>query len=194
MRKFLKKLTIFSLVVLVFGSLSAKSKTETSRFKIVQNGRIVSLKGNSVLLDKETFQLVFTLKHEEGILVHASFNPYTFNEVSNGVLVDDIETLGMGMAAGLYNPSESLVVEDSAPSYWFYDSEEEHRFDSFQNVVRGIECIRTISNLENIEDESLMSIVKVNRPLYLVIVSSVFEVDTETEVKEVLRYLKIDWR
>lgn len=194
MRKFLKKWIIFSLVVLVFGSLSAKNKPEASRFKILQDGKIVSVKGNSVLLDKETFQLVFTLKHEEGVLVHASFNPYTFDELSRGELVDDIETLGMGMAAGLYNPSESLVVEDSAPSYWFYDSEEEHRFDSFQNVVGGMECIRTISNFENIEDESLMSIEKVNRPLYLVIVSSFFEVDTETEVKEILRYLKIDWR
>ncbi|SFJ87390.1 hypothetical protein [Myroides guanonis] len=194
MRKFLKKWTIFSLVVLVFGSLSAKNKPEASRFKIVQDGKIISVKDNSVLLDKETFQLVFTLKHEEGVLVHASFNPYTFNEVSNGVLVDDIETLGMGMAAGLYNPSESLVVEDSAPSYWFYDSEDEHRFDSYMELRDSMECIRTVSNLENIEDESLMSIQKVNRPLYLVIVSSFFEVDVETEVKEVMSYLKIDWR
>ena len=194
MTKFLKKWTVVGLLILVFGSLSAKTKSEISRFKIVQNGRTIPVKGNSVLLNKETFQLVFTLKHEEGILVHASFNPYTFNKLSSGVLVDDIEALGMGMAAGLYNPSESLVVEDSAPSYWFYDSEEEHRFDSYMELIDGVECIRTVSNLENIEDESLMSVKEVNRPLYLVIVSSVFEVDTNTEVKEVLSYLKIDWR
>lgn len=194
MRKLVLKWTMLSLVILVFGSVSAKNKPEGFRFKIVQDGKEMLVKDHSVVLKKETFQLVFNLKSEEGMLVHASFNPYTFNEVSNGVLVDDIETLGMGMAAGLYNPSESLVVEDSASSYWFYDSVDEHRFDSYIELKDGVECVRTISNLENIEDESLLSIQKVNRPLYLVIVSSVFEVDAETEVKEVLSYLKIDWK
>ena len=52
-------------------------------------------------------------------------------------------------------------------SCWFYDSEEEHRFDSFLKVKGGMEYILKVSNFENIEDESLMSGEKVNRLLYI---------------------------
>ncbi|WP_430612757.1 hypothetical protein [Flavobacterium sp. JP2137] len=164
------------------------------KFKIFQNGREVAVKNHVVELQPTTFQLQFIFDDPMGVLVHASFKDSTYKDAAAGVPVSEISGMETGMAEELFNPSESVIVEDSAPSYWFFDNTEEHRFDDCVQKNDVWVCTRTIDNFNYVFKDKLVSVSKAKTPLYLVVISADYDEDTAKQVEYQREYVAIKWK
>lgn len=164
------------------------------RFKIYQNGREVVVKNHAVELERTTFQIKFLFDDPMGVLVHASFKDQVYKEIAGGTPFFEIKGMETGMAEELYNPSESVIVEDSAPSYWFFDNTEEHRFDDCVQKNDIWVCTRTIDNFNYVYKDKLVSVSKAKTPLYLVLVSTGFDEETDKQSEYQRDYVKISWK
>ncbi len=164
------------------------------KFKIFQNGKEVVVKNHTVELEPTTFQLKFLFDDPMGILVHASFKDKTYKDIVTGKPLSQIAAMETGMAEELYNPSESIIIEESAPSYWFFDNTEEHRFDDC--VLKGDiwECTRTIDNFNYVFKDKLVPVSKAKNPLYLVLVSTDFDEQTDKQTEYQRGYVVINWK
>jgi len=95
-----------------------------------QHDHEMEITDHTVTLDKESFVLVFRFSQPMGVLVNASFDSKTYDMAMKG---EDLEKLPgfeqTGMAEGLLNPDKEILLSDKAPCYWFYDNDEEHRFN-----------------------------------------------------------------
>ncbi|MBW3519143.1 hypothetical protein [Flavobacterium sp. NKUCC04_CG] len=183
---------------LCLGSISMKASPGIGenkfKFKIFQNGKEVVVKNHAIELEPTTFQLKFLFDNPMGILVHASFKDQTYKDIVAGKPLSQIPTMETGMAEELYNPSESIIIEESAPSYWFFDNTEEHRFDDCILKEDIWECTRTVDNFNYVFKDKLVNVSKAKVPLYLILVSSDFDEQTDKQTEYQREYIVIKWK
>jgi hypothetical protein len=136
-------------------------QTELNYFEvsIEQNGKNVEIINNTAELKKEPFTVVLhfqlyhltrPLKKPFGALVNFSFDDHIFRGFRARKKLDDIlekPEAFMGMAEGLFNKEEFILIDHVQPHYFFYKDETEHRFSEVTtNKYRGyIICKRRVS-------------------------------------------------
>ena len=159
---------IFFVCLLTVFSASAQSSTNVVRF--LQEGKEAELDGDRVLLKRAAFQIEIEGEVGKGVLVGVTFD----DAIYYGALgVSDKENVGWydntGMAEELFNDSKSVMVSDEAPSYWFFKSGGEHRFDRNPEIREGRYLgVRTINNLIFLNPYEFTSIESVAHDLYIV--------------------------
>ena len=194
------KLYLFNIFfILILTAFIAKERKKAVKksfnISIQQHGKSVPVSKNEVMLDRFAFDIVIEFSEPMGVLVNVSFNNKTFMHASQSMPLDELPGFQeTGMAEDLLNRNKEIFVCNSAPSYWFYDSDTEHRFNSVKKSNSGIICKRTIQNLYDVDSKINTKILDIGKELYLVFIS--YEPGKEiTDRVEVQRqYLTVKWK
>jgi hypothetical protein len=197
------KSTLLTLTICVFLFCSATYSTQTSFVKrtpfkvyIEQDGIRLPITNNEVSLNKKQFNIVFVFPKPNGIIISTSFNKTTYEKALKNEPLSKLPGFTeSGMAEYLLNPDKEVMIDDTAPSYWYYDNDKEHRFNKVVKSRDSLVCTREIKQLYILggKEPVIMPIEQVNKPLYFVFVD--YESDPKTfERKEIQReMIKINW-
>lgn len=184
-------------LVLGASSYPGKQKSDSDKvFKITieQNGKQQKIEDNHILLQPGSFEIVIEMSEPMGILVNASFDDKTFKLASKNKHLDKLPGFEeTGMAEGLLNTDKEILLSEKAPSYWFYDTEEENRFNSISKLENGIVCKRTIENLFDTETSTGIKITDVSKPIYLVFISYKKGSEITDQIEVQRQSIAIEW-
>lgn len=149
---------------------------------------------DEVTLKKEPFDIVFEFPEAMGVLVHASFNSETYEQALGGKSFNKLPGLeGTGMAEGKFNEDNEILLNATAPGYWYYDSDEAHRFNEVKEKDGKITCKRRIVQFNEIDSNRITNVEDVINPLSLVFIS-VERGENEKETLDIHRVpVKINW-
>ncbi|MDX2001017.1 MAG: hypothetical protein SFW35_01165 [Chitinophagales bacterium] len=140
---------------------------------IVQGEKKFPVKNNVIQLAPAPFQIIFEFPEPHGVEVSASFDKSTFEKVNSKIHYRALPGfVHIGMAEEWKNLDRSIIVADSAASYWWYDTDEKNRFDSIQIVEGKIICFRSVDFIHNRFEKNKINISQIVEPLYLVFVTS----------------------
>ncbi|WP_018344298.1 hypothetical protein [Cytophaga aurantiaca] len=176
----------------IFSDQRATEKQVPLKFYIEQNGIRQTITNNEVTLDKKTFNIVFVLKKPDGVLVSSSFNKITYEKALKKEALSKLPCYqNTGMAEGLFNKDNEVMISDEAPSYWFYDTDKEHRFNTIIKSRDSLVCTRTIKQVYIIDKQEPILIEKITKPLYFVFINLSDPNAHEPEEREMI---KINWK
>jgi len=182
----MKQLFILSLCLVgVFFNTQAQERLFSVRF--VQDGQQVPLaENNTVNLKKKPFQIQVSHILDEGVLIGATFDQDLYRSAIGEADLEVPWFGDTGMADDMFNDEKSLMISDEAPSYWFYTSKEEHRFDHDPQESNGRYLgTRTIANLALLDPYRLVPIQRVKKTLYLVFYESNYVTEADDEIPTV---------
>ena len=188
-----------SLITLIGSSFISPKENNQSEKKfhvsISQNGKTISDKNGVVKLKDTTFNIVLNFSEPMGILVNASYDKKTFKSAKKNKPLNELVVFTQtGMAERLSNSEREIFIHDQAPSYWYYESDSESRFNETSLTDQGIQCVRTIDNVYEVPTKSTLKVSEVKKDLYLVFISYK-RGDKISERLEVQRqYLKLKWK
>jgi hypothetical protein len=172
------------------------------RFEIgvEQNGKTVTVKGNSVRIKRAPFSIVVRMNEPMGLLVLPSFEPEFHTLAANGAPWEKI-TEKTGMAEDNFNPGKEIVLYGDVPSYWHYIDAGNHRFNTVNKEENGmIICKRIIENITLAGEDGKETRIAVakskQKALYLVFfnIEYIFDDNYDFTIKEHQRQiLKIEF-
>lgn len=115
---------------------------------IEQNGRAMPLEDHEIILQRAPFTIVLTFPGQEGILINASVTSETFDAAQAGKTLAAMQGFSdLGMAEEAFNPRALLMLSTSAPHFWYYAHEGEHRFNDVARQEKTVVCRRIIANV-----------------------------------------------
>ena len=188
---------LFSRAIFSNKNLRAVDKRIPFKIYIEQNGIRQTITNNTVLLDKKSFNLVFVLHKPSAVLVNASFDKTTYERALKKEPLSKLPGYeGTGMAEGLFNTDKELFIDDTAPSYWYYDNDKEHRFNKVVKTKDSLVCTREIKQFYILEekDNIVLPVEKVSKPLYLVFDDYVTDPKTYERTELQREIIKINWK
>ena len=113
-----------------------------------QNGEMIPVANHQVSLAKQPFTIVLYLRQPDGILVNASFDSQSFKQAGNGLPFAEIAGFSdLGMAEEPFNPKTLLMASGSAPHYWYYEHDANHRFNQVTSQQNILVCERIVGQI-----------------------------------------------
>ncbi|MCL2328220.1 MAG: hypothetical protein FWC39_06860 [Bacteroidetes bacterium] len=196
----MKKIVIRTLVVatLLFiqNACTTVNAQQLDNFNvsISQNGEEKNIVNNTVTLQKKEFAIVVHFSQPMTLLVSAALNDKTYKPATKQKPLDELPAfINPGaMAETMFNKDKEILLSDDSPSNWYYDSIDDHRFNSIHIDENGITAEREIENLYDVIKKETIPISDVKKPLYLVFVSCKYNDKKErTEIHR--QYMEIKW-
>jgi hypothetical protein len=192
MRKTINALALLVISILAF---SWAIKEKDFHVTIEQRGQIIRPINGEVSLDKSEFTIVCEFTQPMGLLINASFNKKTYELANKGKSKSELPGFeNTGMAAELLNPNKEICLSEDAPNYWYYENNEENRFDTIDKVQGKIICKRIIQNLHDVENNRNIKVENVTAPLYLVFISKKPGKDVMNDIEIKRESVEIRWR
>lgn len=182
-----------SIITILFSSFSKKPK-ENPRFNIefYQDGHKIDIIDNTLNLSKKEFDIQFELNQPMGILVATSYNKDAFDRAREGLSLDQIPIFeSTGMAEEQNNKNKEILMSDESPSYWYYDNDEENRFNRINKIEGKIIATRTITNINEVEKEITKKIEEINNPLYMIFTTYKYNKDFSKKIEFQRFFVKI---
>lgn len=162
---------------------------------VEQFGQIIEPKRNTVKLDKAEFSIVLEFSEPMGLLISGAFDKKTFMLASKNIPKSELPGFfNTGMAEGLLNPNKVILISEDSPSYWFYDDNENHRFDYVETINDTIICKRTIHNFYDVNSKMNMKVENIDKPFYLVFISYKRGANMADEIEVKREFVKIKWK
>lgn len=142
-------------------------KAQKLEVKIVQDGATVLPKDDVYVLSPKTFSFEIKSAGVEGFLVGVTTDEYIYKSALGEA---DLEVMWFdetGMAESLFNADKEVFVNDEAPSYWYFTSTKDHRFDvGAKGNGKLWQATRTVDSFYYMTKEESMSVKEVKEPLY----------------------------
>ena len=185
MKRFNKFLQIILTVFFITNTGFANSqKSKTFTVQLAQSGELLSIVDFNVHLKDSVFDFIFEFSEPMSLLVSASHSKKTFVAAKKGVKLEKLRGFSeTGMSEGDLNEDQVVLINDKAPSCWYYDDKQNHRFNAITLTEKGIHCTRTVSNLLQIPSNNILNIGEFSKPLYLVFVSYEIEANTLNRIE-----------
>lgn len=161
-----------------------------------QDGKRYDVVNNGLTLKAAPFELVLYFPEPMGVLLNASLEPFTFGPATrkkNTKKKDDL--LGFSqtaMAEAVFNPDKDIIINDNAPSYWYYDSATSHRFSEVIATDSGYLCKRRIEVLSFVADKK-QELIEGNMPALYLVFMSVMQGKNQHEIELMRAAVKVDW-
>jgi hypothetical protein len=187
-------LTVFTITI---WAKTVKNHNVAAPFNIsiVQGGVAVSVVNNEITLSKSPFDIVIDMPKPDGVLLNASTNKKTatlaLKNRPQAKLPGFKET---GMAEALLNPDKEIILAETAPSFWYYDNENEHRFNSVIKSDNGLKCIRSVENLYDRKTKNTIKINDIKSKLYLVFIYNKPNTNYFDRIEEKREIIIINWK
>jgi hypothetical protein len=119
---------------------------------IVQNNVIIEPENNTYRLRRAPFSIRVTFKQPDGLLIHASLNDRTYLKAEAAYPLNELSGfMNTSIAEELFNMDSVIHVSESAPGYWYYTDETDHRFNSVVPGESGYLCIREVSTIIDLD-------------------------------------------
>ena len=171
----------------------AQRKAETFAIAFEQGGQRIFAKDHQVTLKKKTFSIAVFFKQPDDILLNVSVTPESFNKAQSGAELQAIPGFRqLGMAEEPFNPKTLLMLSTSAPHYWYYQSEADHRFNNVRQENGVLICRRIVAQLVS-EDRQQVVTVKDFRgnALYFVFMKTGWTEDFTRQFEYQRDYVKV---
>lgn len=182
------------LVLLCMFSGSHFSFAQAYNIHFLQEGKVIPVLNEKVLLAKKPFQIQVELLKVDGIFGSCSLSDSLFQIPMNQSLPETDLIQWKIAVEPEFNKDQDIIVSKDGYFYWFYNPKVDtwHRFDPDPKVEKGrVTATKTISNLFISEDfnsnTKTVSLSEVNQVLYLVF----FLMDGEKESKRMR--VQIEW-
>lgn len=165
----MKSITILFNIVLIILSPLIYGQNSPLDLKIYQNNKeVIPTNQNIFILSKNAFTIQFEVKNLNGFLVGITQDEDVYQ---SAIGEGDLEVAwfsNTGMAEELFNKNYELLISNDAPSYWYYEAENDHRFDKTPtgNTSHWFGK-RTVKNLYNVMTEKTVGIKKNTQPIYM---------------------------
>lgn len=159
----IKKLFVYSILMCITVVLQAQ-KVEVN---IVQDGKVIEATNDVFRLNPKTFSFQIRATGVEGFLIGVTAD----EDIYRSALGDaDLEVMWFdetGMAESFFNGDKEVFVNDEAPSYWYFSSTKDHRFDLGANGnADSWQAFRTVKSFYFMNTEKTVSVSKMTKPLY----------------------------
>lgn len=183
----MKKLFLMLLIVNFVGAfspmdLSQKPQIEDSArsIYIYQNEELINEERGIYYLKRSEFDLVFNLVNiKNSFLVNFSTDETSYKQALSGANSKDILAYyHTGMAEGLFNEDFRVILRDNASHAFFYDDENNHRFNKVEKNGNIYSLTRTVQKIYDFESKVEKDISLIDFD-YLYIVSLEYEFDRE---------------
>jgi hypothetical protein len=197
----MKSFLVFSVVsvfIVLLNCGTVYKEKQYFQIGLMQNGKEEVIIDHKITINKDAFSILLKFDEAKAVLVNASFEPSSFDDASKSVLIGDIKGFHQSwMAESNRNPDKELQISDSAPAHWFYDNEEEHRFNSAKSVKGVMVCERIIENFYITKPGEIGSVkiknAKKNK-LYLVFISKGISSTTGLSEENHRDYLEVTFK
>jgi len=193
--KYLKK--IFSLILLAPVFCFSQGKNVMIRVAQADESYMLGDFQTNLTLKRKAFKFKILLNKVEGVYVFASVKDsvYRFTETSPIPDFSYLKLLQM-KEEDKFNTNKELSLSEDGWSYWFYNDTAEHSFNrKIVNLAeKGIVCTKTINQLYDVANGSVIKLKNINVPLYLFLIA-VKDYDENGKPKTELmrRKIRIDW-
>lgn len=132
------------------GSATEKDKKnpgfEHFRVFFEQNGVPQEIVSGAVALEKKPFDIIIHFPGPDSVFVSASYDSDSYNAALSGEPLSAIKGFDeTGMAEELFNKDETLMLSESAPHYWHYLDQNDHRFSEIIAADAYFVCRKKIS-------------------------------------------------
>ena len=160
--------------------------------KVEQNGKAPIIANNTVVLSKDTFDLIFTIRDQVQILVNVHPEPESFDQANNGVPLGQITGFReTGMAEYPFNKDLAIAPRKEAPHMWYYFEKSDHRFNRVKPVNDLNELTRTIAKVSTRNKETIDISNYSPDQLYFVFINYEFDQTLYTSVEYSRKTLKV---
>lgn len=136
--------------------------------RIMQNGKLVVPKNDVYQLANKSFSIQVTSTGIEGFLVGVTTDEFIYKSALGEADLQVMWFEETGMAESLFNADKEIFVSNDAPSYWYFSSTKDHRFDLGAD---GTKCswraCRTINSFYFMDTEESLQVKRMKQPLYL---------------------------
>jgi hypothetical protein len=188
--------TVLFVALLGCLGITVRAQTPGADFtlRVIQDGKEIDQQNGVCLLQRAPFTLVFEMTSNMPVLVNASFRELSLEAARRGTALNSIPGFReTGMAEGILNEDQDVMVNDAAPSYWYYDSPADHRYDSV--VVRNGHywCYRTIKKVYDVPTEQSTPLRKITTPLNLVCVTYDQAEGDDVMIERQRTWLQLRW-
>ena len=201
MKKLIKPLIFLILLGITCVSFAVEAKERKDYFSvsIQQDGKIIPIKDHTVRLKKKPFTILlyFPKIDDINIYVNASRSSESYNAARQGKPMEEIPGFHekFGMAEYRFNRERTLMLSKSAPHYWYYSKDDDHRFDEVYPKDGKWLCRRIAANIMNRDtkrDYKNIENFDGNR-LYMVFLKGKYTKDYSNIIENQREYLEIDF-
>ena len=161
-----------------------------------QGGQRFSVANHHVTLKKRTFSIVVLFKQPDDILVNVSATPESFDKAQSGAALDAIPGFRqLGMAEETFNPKTLLMLSTSAPHYWYYQNESDHRFNDARTENGRLVCRRIVAQLLSERRDQLVTVKDFpGKALYFVFMKTGWTEDFRQQFEYQREYVKVTFK
>lgn len=173
-----------SILLLVVTQVSSWAQEGNIQIQIKQNGVVVPNQNGVVHLKSNEFTFEVTSNNIESFLIGATFDKDLYRSAIGEADLEAPWFESTAFADEIFNPNKELIISDESPSYWYYTSANDHRFDKNPkgNTQKWVGN-RTIKVLNNLSSYEHIPLTKFKDYVYVYIYSPVY--DEEYNLKEV---------
>jgi len=161
---------------------------------IIQNSEIIEPQNNTYRLRRAPFSIRLTFKQPDGLLIHTSLNDRTYIKAESAYPLNELPGfMNTSIAEELFNMESLIHVSESAPAYWYYTDETDHRFNTVVPVESGYLCIREISTIVDLDSgkEAITLSRMTGDTLYIVIMKTDWNKDYTERIELSRKIFKI---
>ena len=192
-----QRISIYFSFIIVFFSLLPSAFAQEYKFnlQVLQGGKIIKPNELVYHLKSKPISLQIEANNLNGFLVGATFDEDVYKSALG---VADLEVNWFeetGMAEELFNSDKSMFVSNDAPSYWYYISKDDHRFDKDpKSTNSGWVGVKTINSLYDIVNGSDIDLKSFKKSIYLFIYKPYYNNEHELENKDVLFHAELRFK
>ncbi|MCT1525959.1 hypothetical protein [Sphingobacterium hotanense] len=189
--KFKNFFILFSLCSICTCAIAQQSVS----IKVKQDYKLVASVNHSLTLSKSPFKLMFHVKELESFCIAFTSDEDVYRSAIGEADLEVMWFENTGMAEGLFNEDKTMMLSNEAPSYWFYSSLEEHRFDKHpQGTIKEWTAERSIENFLDVDQDENYSVKQINRPIFYVVYVPQYDEYYNQIDKKIYTYGEIRWR
>ncbi len=163
--------------------------------KAKQDYKLVASVNHSLTLRKSPFKLMFHVKGLESFCIAFTSDEDVYRSAIGEADMEVMWFENTGMAEGLFNEDKTIMLSNEAPSYWFYSSLQEHRFDKHpQGTRKEWTAERSIENFYDADQDENYSVKQIKRSIYYVVYVPQYDEDYNQIDKKIYTYGEILWK
>ncbi|MDM1049300.1 hypothetical protein [Sphingobacterium hotanense] len=189
------KFKYFFILFLLCSICTCAIAQQSVSIKVKQDYKLVASVNHSLTLSKSPFKLMFHVKELESFCIAFTSDEDVYRSAIGEADMEVMWFENTGMAEGLFNEDKTIMLSNEAPSYWFYSSLEEHRFDKHpQGTIKEWTAERSIENFYDVVQDETYSVKQINRPIYYVVYVPQYDEDYNQIDKKIYTYGEILWK
>ena len=168
---------LISIIIALVHFLSFAQHSNVT-IQIVQNNQYIQPLNTVYELESAPFSFVVKGNETEGFLVGATFDEDVYRSAMGEADLEVAWFEATGMAEELFNKKQKMFVSNDAPSYWYYTTVNDHRFDKgAKGDFQEWNAERTVATFDMIDVDKNMKVHKFKDSLFVYMYQPIYDED-----------------